>query len=333
MSGNVNTPLLQDRSGNVLPFGSAQVQDHPIFLRVCHSPWSWLSQGTLVYLRAGIVAYLTAVGGMLIDYKINHRGDDAHTSWRILFQFSSLAFVLLWLYHFIAFCWGFTHLYYPDVEEDDQSWESRVLLKMSPPVQTARSRKRFYFSLFYTIVHVVVFMNALIFWTVLVPQDHGHLPKGHEAESYSDVGDFFSDGWFEPFCVLNLWVFTTFLASAEILVLNSVKRQVPVPSHVFAIIFFLSCYIGWAAFGKIVTDHYPFFWMDPEAMGKKEIVAAYASGFVGLGPTVFAFMYGLIGMRENLTKKDDSSSQFKQSPVQSRQANIDEDFQRGNAQV
>ena len=117
---------------------------------------------------------------------------------------------------------------------------------MTPPVQTARSRKRFYFSLFYTIVHVVVFMNALIFWTVLVPQDHGHLPKkGDDAEELSgvfkplgcgstrmllideaDVGDFFGDGWFEPFCVLNLWGFTAFLAFVEILVLNSVKRQV-----------------------------------------------------------------------------------------------------------
>ena len=73
--------------------------------------------------------------------------------------------------------WTFTHLYYPDIEENDNRWESKILRVMSPPTQTAHSRKRFYFSLFYTAVHVFTFMNTLIYWTVLVPQEHGHLPQ------------------------------------------------------------------------------------------------------------------------------------------------------------
>ena len=48
-----------------------------------------------------MVAYLTAVGGMLIHFKLQQ--EDAHTDWRILWQFSSLSYLLLWLYHLIVF--------------------------------------------------------------------------------------------------------------------------------------------------------------------------------------------------------------------------------------
>lgn len=48
--------------------------------------------------------------------------------------------------------------------------------------------------------------------------------------------------------------------------------------------FFLGWYLGWAAIGQILTEYPPFFWMDREAMGKTEIVAAYAVGFISMGP-------------------------------------------------
>ncbi|KAK3323843.1 hypothetical protein B0T19DRAFT_214530 [Cercophora scortea] len=305
------TPLLADDQGLPLAVGSNQVQDHPIFLRVCHSPWSWLSQSGLVYTRGCILAYLTALAGMLLDYKIEKR-EDSHTCWRIIFQFSTLAFVLLWLYHFIAFAWSFTHLYYPDIEEDDDRCEFVILRKFSPPIQTAHSRKRFYFSLFYIFVHVVVFINSIVFWTVLVPNGHGHFPEGEDdgdAEAEGSFEDFWSDGWFQPFCIINLWGVTALLAFIEIVYLNSVKRPVPIPSHISAIVFLLSVWLGWAAFGKILTDHYAYFWMDPEFMEKTEYVAAASVAFVGLGPSVFVFILGLIGLRESLTKKDDRSNE------------------------
>jgi hypothetical protein len=48
--------------------------------------------------------------------------------------------------------------------------------------------------------------------------------------------------------------------------------------------FLLAGYLGWAAIGNTMTGHYPFFWMDPEEMGSARLVAAYAAGFVGMGP-------------------------------------------------
>ncbi|KAK3989346.1 hypothetical protein QBC44DRAFT_350600 [Cladorrhinum sp. PSN332] len=302
------TPLI-DRSGLPVPIGSSQVQDHPIFLRACHSPWPWLSQSALVYIRGLIFTYLSGLAVMLLIYKIKYEygEEEEKTAWCTLFEFSTLAYVSLWLYHFLVFSWSFTHLFYPDIEEQDQRWESTVIKKLSPPVQTSQSRKRFYFSIFFTIVHVIVIMNCVIYWSVLVPQGYGKFPgggdEGAESVSISSAETFFGDYWFQPYCLINLYCVTGLIALFEVFVLNSIKRQIPVGSHTFFVAFFLSAYLGWAAFGKLFTGEYPFFWMDRDEMEKTEYIASYVSGFVSLGLTVFAFIYGLIGMRENLCDK------------------------------
>ncbi|KAK4170075.1 hypothetical protein QBC43DRAFT_198532 [Cladorrhinum sp. PSN259] len=299
-------PLI-DRSGLPQPNGSSQVQDHPIFLRACHSPWPWLSQSALVYIRGLIFAYLSGLAAMLLVYKIKYEygEEEGKTAWCTLFEFATVAYVLLWLYHFIVFSWSFTHLFYSDIEGEDNRWESSVIKKLSPPVQTPQSRKRFYFSIFFTIVHVIVIMNCVIYWAVLVPQSYGKFPGGDEGESLSpsSAETFFGDYWLQPFCLINLYCVTALIVFFEIFVLNSIKRQVPVGSHIFFVAFFLSAYLGWAAFGKLFTGEYPYFWMDPDQMEKAEYIASYVAGFVGLGLTVFAFIYGLIGMRENLCDK------------------------------
>jgi hypothetical protein len=75
----------------------------PIFLRAAHSPWHGLNQNVLTYLRGAIVLYLTAVGGMLIDYKVERIDDEQHNLWYQLWQFSTITFALLWVYHVIVF--------------------------------------------------------------------------------------------------------------------------------------------------------------------------------------------------------------------------------------
>lgn len=109
-------------------------------------------------------------------------------------------------------------------------------------------------------------------------------PFGWEFTHETIGKDFWGHGWFEPFCILNLYLATSLIALFEIFVLNSIKRQVPVPAHVIATVFFLSAYLGWAAFGKWFTGLYPFFWMDPEIMKKTEYIASYVAGFLCLGP-------------------------------------------------
>ncbi|KAK0743675.1 hypothetical protein B0T18DRAFT_490343 [Schizothecium vesticola] len=324
------TPLIPPEE-RTLPTHNGQVQDYPIFLRVCHSPWRFISQGSLVFTRAFILVYLTVVAGMLLHYKRDKQiqvlgeGDESdekpYSAWESAFQFSTIAFLLLWLFHFISFCWSFTHLYYPNFDERDQhSWEAILLNKMSPPTTTIHSRKRLYFSLFYTAAHVFVLMNALIYWAVLVPKGKGQWPGEHHDDHDGDhdgddekawmpsTDDLFGHGWFEPFCIINLWGVTALLGLLEIFGLNSVKPQTPVATHVFALMFILSGYLGWASFGHVVTGKYAFFWLDKNEMKHTELMAAWSSGFVLLGPTrltstVFAIMYGLTWLRQYLTKR------------------------------
>ncbi len=95
-------------------------------------------------------------------------------------------------------------------------------------------------------------------------------------------------------------------------------------SHGLSTLLLLVGYLGWAAIGHTLTGHYPFFWMDPKEMGSAGLVAACASGFVGLGSAgesrledsfltissrlmsacraAFAAIHGLTSLREKLAK-------------------------------
>lgn len=130
-------------------------------------------------------------------------------------------------------------MHWPDIDINDTRWESRLLRFMSPPEQSAISRRRFYFSLFYTVAHVFALMNVTIYWTVLVPNGHSHWPSGDGTDSnsslfvimkdgdskYPPFKDIMSEGWFKPFCLFNLYAFPALLTAIESLFLNSMRRQ------------------------------------------------------------------------------------------------------------
>jgi hypothetical protein len=135
------------------------------------------------------------------------------------------------------------------------------------------------------------------------------------------VDDLLAEGWFKPFCLVNIFTCPSLLAAVEIFFLNAIKRQVvglftrivmhtadlcfsqPVPSHIFAIQFLAALYLGWAAIGKLLTGHNAFFWMDAKIVGSREIVAAHCIGFVTLSAGCFAFMFGLISMRDAMVER------------------------------
>lgn len=131
-------------------------------------------------------------------------------------------------------------MHWPDIDRDDDRWESRLIRFMSPPEQNADSRRRFYFSLFYTVTHVFALMNVAIYWTILVPNGHAHWPSGDAANSasffvitqiedgeskYPPFRNIMSEGWFKAFCLLNLFAFPAILTVVEALFLNSMRRQ------------------------------------------------------------------------------------------------------------
>jgi hypothetical protein len=48
--------------------------------------------------------------------------------------------------------------------------------------------------------------------------------------------------------------------------------------------FFATAYLGWAAFGDLVTNYYPFFWLDKNEVGSDEAITLYSIGFMFLMP-------------------------------------------------
>ncbi|KAK2614661.1 hypothetical protein N8I77_001467 [Diaporthe amygdali] len=302
--------------------GQAAGGDHPIFLRAAHSPWRPLNQNALGYIRAALVAYLIATAGMLIDYETKHR-ESEDTKWRIPFQFSAVTWLLLIIYHIIVFSWTITHMHWPDIDENDTRWESRLLRFMSPPEQTADDRRHIYFSLFHVVTHVFALINVIVYWTIQVPNGRAHLPSpgkgGGDGGDGDDNGnafliygygdsknpfkDIYSQGWFPIYCLFNLYVFPAIEVVIESVVLNSMRRPEPVPTHLFTSMGFAALYLVYAAIGAKVTGHNAFFWLDESIVGSKEKVTAYCAGFIALAAASFATLYGLVGMRESVSDR------------------------------
>ncbi|KAK4044151.1 hypothetical protein C8A01DRAFT_12486 [Parachaetomium inaequale] len=272
MSSQETTPLLSDRPDLPLHVGPTRVHDAaPISARVCRSAWPWLGQRALVFVRGGILTYLTALLPLLVRNKVVGNTAGGQTPWGVMFDFSTIAHVLQWLWHLVSFV---------------------MIFNLSPPDEPESSSKHFYPSLLYTAAHVFNFINTAMYWAVLVPQGHGNFPNGGAPGT----------GWLQPLSVANMYGVTSLIASSEVMFLNTIKHQHAVSNHVLSTMFLLAGYLGWAAIGNTMTGHYPIFWMDPKEMGSAGLVAAYAAGFVAMGPAMFAALYGLTSLREKLAK-------------------------------
>lgn len=135
-------------------------------------------------------------------------------------------------------------MHWPDIDENDTRWESRLLRFMSPPEQTADGRGRIYFSLFHVVTQVFALLNVIVYWTIQVPNGRGHLPAPGEGDGDGGSGDGDDDafmvygdgatknpfkdvwpqGWFPVFCLFNLYVFPALEVVIESIVLNSMRR-------------------------------------------------------------------------------------------------------------
>lgn len=54
--------------------------------------------------------------------------------------------------------------------------------------------------------------------------------------------------------------------------------------HLLGLMVSAAIYLGWAAFGHLVTNWYAFFWLDKNEVGSDEAVTLYSIGFVFLAP-------------------------------------------------
>ncbi|KAF5017212.1 hypothetical protein F66182_10882, partial [Fusarium sp. NRRL 66182] len=82
-----SAPLLQNADGLPGPNG---MQDHPAFLRASHSPWHFIPQNVLVILRGLVLAFIFAMGILVLNYELNEKSE--FSKWRIVFDFANFSF-------------------------------------------------------------------------------------------------------------------------------------------------------------------------------------------------------------------------------------------------
>ncbi|KAM0217957.1 hypothetical protein ACHAQD_007155 [Fusarium lateritium] len=93
-----SAPLLQNTDG--LPSPNV-MQDHPAFLRAAHSPWSFIPQNVLVILRGIVLALVTAVGILILNFEFHENTE--YSNWRIIFDFANISFFFIFLYQLKTF--------------------------------------------------------------------------------------------------------------------------------------------------------------------------------------------------------------------------------------
>ncbi|KAF9770335.1 hypothetical protein IL306_012146 [Fusarium sp. DS 682] len=302
-----SAPLLQNADG--LPSPNV-MQDHPAFLRASHSPWSFIPQNVLVILRGIVLSLVTAVVILVLNYELREQSE--FSNWRLVFDFANISLFFVFLYQLKTFSWTFTHLYYPHHHDRHMGGiEGWVIRRMSLPKHMGSLRKQFYFTIFYTVTAVFAFANSTIYWFItrqnesddgsgepqpeLQPQppnqDNG--TALHIWARYADntppppFTDIFGEGWFRGFIILSF-----------------IRRPWTVGIHLIGIMFFATAYLGWAAFGHLITNYYPFFWLDKNEVGSDEAITLYSIGFVFLMPIMYILMQGLIASRESVSRSN-----------------------------
>ncbi|KAH8652690.1 hypothetical protein BGZ60DRAFT_436275 [Tricladium varicosporioides] len=269
-------------------------EDHPIFLRVCHSPWVMVGQKSLVAFRFITAAYLFISFLMILDYEIK-RNDHG---WLTVFEFSNVSYFLQVLYHWIAFIWTFMHLHYPHHGSQNASTASaRMQRFFSPPRQHNSTNNRTWFSIFYYAANSFPHLVTAIYWLILVPQEQTTIPAD-QIFGHGKLGEFF---------IMNKFGVSSFIALVEIFAFSSIKRADAIWSHIFGTTALSLFYVLWAFLGHHITGKFGYYFFDPEQVGwdnASASIMAFAAG----GNVVFVIVYLLTGAREMLTKNCEHKS-------------------------
>jgi len=272
----------------VLPT-NRQKGDHPIFSRVCHSPWASIGQKSLVFLRGFVALYQFIAIFLVLDFELKYLQRD----WIVVFEFPNIVLLVQVIYTLIAFTWTYTHLYYPDYRyEDDNTLYSCARRFLSPPKQNSATNNRASFSIFYIAAHTYPLVVAFIYWAILGPQGKSTFPAD-EITSYSR---------YTVFYIFHKYAISAALAIFEIFILSSVNKPYPIWAHVNALIIISLAYIGWVYLGYFLVDQIAYYFLDFEVVGWEYTVTSLIL-FLAIAQAFFAFVYVLTSLRESLVKK------------------------------
>lgn len=83
----------------LLPQANNPPHDHPIFLRVCHAPWPFIGQKTLIAVRGLLAVYMTAVLALDFVFEIVY----AKRGRLLVFFISNVSYTIQITYYWITF--------------------------------------------------------------------------------------------------------------------------------------------------------------------------------------------------------------------------------------
>ncbi|KAG0649618.1 hypothetical protein D0Z07_4049 [Hyphodiscus hymeniophilus] len=264
---------------------------HPIFLRVCHSPWLFIGQKMLVMIRGVTTTYLLVSFLMVLQYdlRINQHG------WLTAFELPNVVYMLQIIYNMLAFIWTTMHLYYPHSSTQTQTNSTRLQKMFSPPRQNPTTKNRTFFSIFYTAAVTYPHVVNFIYWAVLTPMHKTTIP----------VDKAFSSGSYTRFFILNKYAIGSATALMEVLVNSSIRRPEPVGAHMVGLSTFSLAYVGWTFLGYVVTDKYHYFFFNHKIVGWEHF-GLNVVGFIAITNIFFIMVYGVTGIREALTKRGEA---------------------------
>ncbi|TVY32883.1 hypothetical protein LSUB1_G006696 [Lachnellula subtilissima] len=267
--------------------------EHPIFLRVCHSPWTSIGQKTLVGLRGVTAIYLAVSFISIINYDIKSNNHG----WSTVFEPPNIAYFMLTLYQWMATTWTFMHLHYPHHRNGTQTTATRFQRFLSPPRQHESTKNKTWFSIFYFAAVTFPHVTTLIYWTILVPQDQATIPRDK----------IFGHGRYTEFYVVNKYAAVSLIALTEVFVFSSIRRPTPPSAQIAGISFLSLLYIGWAYAGHEITGRYVYFFLDHKTVRPENTAGAIAA-FATSANALFGFNLGVTALREYLAQKIEKRS-------------------------
>ncbi|TVY36166.1 hypothetical protein LOCC1_G005460 [Lachnellula occidentalis] len=275
--------------------------EHPIFLRVCHSPWTGIGQNTLVGLRGLTAIYMTVSFILMINYDVNfNNAVNANVNkdgWSTVFDPPNIAYFMLTLYQWMAAIWTFMHLHYPHHRNGPQNASTRVQRFLSPPRQQESTKNKTWFSVFYYAALTFPHLTTLIHWAISVPMNQTAIP----------ANAILGNGRYADFFVITKYAIVSLVALLEVFVYSSIRRPTPPTPQIAGISLLALLYIGWAYVGHEITGRYPYYFLDHRTVGPGNTAGAIIA-FVAAANILFGFNLALTALRELLAHRSEQRS-------------------------
>lgn len=269
---------------SLLPKPVKNLDAHPIFLRICHSPWPEVSQYILVFLRGLFAAYLFISCYFIYKYETTESDGEV-----MPFKFSNVTYFLQLFYESLAFIWTMMHLSFPHHSNHDSIGETILQAVLSPPRHRPTTLNSQLFSIFYSIANSFPFVSAAIMWFFLLQR------------SKNNISLLFEQKPLIKFYFVSKFVVSPILAFLEVFVLSSIKPQTKLLAHVFGVTIFSWICIAWVYAGFYFTGGFEWDFMTSFDSWRQVFVACICVTL--LVNFFFFFTYLVSWGREMIIKK------------------------------